>query len=60
MKILKNEIQAKERLLSVETSFDLSDYYCSGDQSFQKMITLFRLYLIRPISNQGNNVSFVI
>ena len=33
MKVLKNEIQAKERSLSVRTSFDLSDNNCSGDQS---------------------------
>ena len=34
MKVLKNEVQAKERSLSVETSFDLSGNNCSGDQSF--------------------------
>ena len=39
MKVLKNQIQAKERSLSVGTSFDLSDNYCSIDQS----TTLFRL-----------------
>ena len=36
MKVLKNEIQAKERSLSVGTSFDLSDNYCGGDQSFSE------------------------
>ena len=36
MKVLKNEIQAKERSLSVATFFDLSDNNCSGDQSFSK------------------------
>ena len=36
MKVLKNEVQAKERSLSVETSFDLSDHNCSGDQSFSE------------------------
>ena len=39
MRVLKNEIQAKERSLSVGTSFDLSDNYFSIDQS----TTLFRL-----------------
>ena len=34
MKVLKNEVQAKERSLSVETSFDLSGNNCNGDQSF--------------------------
>ena len=29
IKVLKNEIQTKERLLSVETSFNLSDNNCS-------------------------------
>ena len=33
MKVLKNEIQAKEHSLSVRTSFDLSDNNCSRDQS---------------------------
>ena len=36
MKVLKNGIQAKERSRSVGTSFDLSDNYCSGDQSFSE------------------------
>ena len=36
MKVLKNEIQAKERSLSVGTSFDLNDNYCSGDKSFSE------------------------
>ena len=36
MKVLKNGIQAKERSRSVRTSFDLSDNYCSGDQSFSE------------------------
>ena len=33
-KVLKNEIQAKECSLFVEISFNLSDNYCGGDQSF--------------------------
>ena len=36
MKVLKNEIQAKERSLSAGTSFDLSDNNCSGDQNFSE------------------------
>ena len=34
MKVLKNEIQAQERSLSVGTFFNLSDNHCGGDQSF--------------------------
>ena len=46
MKVLKNEIQAKDRSLSVETSFDLSDNSCSRDQSF-----LADDYTLSPLVN---------
>ena len=36
MRVLKNHIQAKERSLSVGTSFNLSDNHCAGDQSFSE------------------------
>ena len=36
MRVLKNQIQAKERSLSVGTSFNLSDNHCAGDQSFSE------------------------
>ena len=36
IKNLKNEIQAKERSLSVGTFFNLSDNHCGGDQRFSE------------------------
>ena len=43
MKVLKNEIQAKERSLSAETSFDLIENTVMEIKVFRKMITHFPL-----------------